>query len=196
MRYFRKMIEQYVPLEGDDWTNACAIFDVKDVKKGTIVHYAGDIFSEIWLIKSGLARSFLTDLNGKEHTWQLYFRGKSKHGLNHFMDDSVSFYEKKGSMLNFEILEDSTFYVAPLKALDKLISQEKKWETLARIWIHNTYYSATYKRVLSLMSETAEQRYHRLLDEYPLIFDQVKSYHIASYLGVAPQTLSKLKNKP
>ncbi|AOT08709.1 Crp/Fnr family transcriptional regulator [Pseudoalteromonas luteoviolacea] len=195
MKYFRKMIDHYIPVNDEEWEQACEIFDVKHVKKGTTIHHAGDVFSEIWLIKSGLARSCLIDMNGKEHTWQLYFRGKSKHGLNHFMDDSVSFYEKTGSMLNFEVLEDSVFYVASLKALDNFISQDQKWETLARIWIHNTYYSATYKRVLSLMSETVAQRYARLLDEYPFIFDQVKSYHIASYLGVAPQTLSKLKNE-
>ncbi|KZN48303.1 Crp/Fnr family transcriptional regulator [Pseudoalteromonas luteoviolacea] len=193
MKYFRKMIEHYVPINDEEWSHACDLFDIKYVKKGTTVHHAGDVFSEIWFIKSGLARSYLIDMNGKEHTWQLYFRGKSKHGLNHFMDDSVSFYEKTGSMLNFEVLEDSVFYVTSLKELDKFISQEKKWETLARIWLHNTYYSATYKRVLSLMSESAAQRYSRLLDEYPFIFSQIKSYHIASYLGVAPQTLSKLK---
>ncbi|PCK32885.1 Crp/Fnr family transcriptional regulator [Pseudoalteromonas piscicida] len=195
MKYFRKMIEQYIPVHDDEWASACGIFSIKYVKKGTMVHHAGEVFSEIWFIKSGLARSYFSDMNGKEHTWQLYFRGKSKHGLNHFMDDSVSFYEKTGSMLNFEILEDSVFYVASLEALDKFISQDKKWEILARIWIHSTYYAATYKRVLSLMSETAAQRYDRLLDEYPFIFKQVKSYHIASYLSVAPQTLSKLKNE-
>ncbi|MCG7536543.1 Crp/Fnr family transcriptional regulator [Pseudoalteromonas sp. OOF1S-7] len=195
MKYFRKMIEQHIPVNDDEWDAACSMFETKHVKKGTTVHRAGDVFSEIWFVRSGLARSYLIDMNGKEHTWQLYFRGKSKHGLNHFMDDSVSFYEQTGSMLNFEILEDSVFYVAPLEELDKFISQQKKWAILARIWIHNTYYSATYKRVLSLMSETAARRYERLLDEYPLIFKQVKSYHIASYLGIAPQTLSKLKNE-
>jgi CRP-like cAMP-binding protein len=195
MKYFRKMIEHYIPVNDDEWADTCEILDIKHVKKGTTVHHAGDVFSEIWFIKSGLARSYFSDINGKDHTWQLYFRGKSKHGLNHFMDDSVSFSENTGSMLNFEILEDSVFYVSSLEAVNKLISQEKKWERLARIWIHDTYYSATYKRVLSLMSETAAQRYARLLDEYPFIFKQVKSYHIASYLGVAPQTLSKLKNE-
>jgi len=195
MKYFRKMIEHFIPVNDDEWTHACEMFELKRVKKGTRVHQAGEVFGEIWFIKSGLARSYLTDLNGKDHTWQLYFRGKSKHGLNHFMDDSVSFYEKTGSMLNFEVLEDSVFYVTSLDTLDKFIAQEKKWETLARIWLHNTYYSSTYKRVLSLMSETAAERYIRLLDEYPLILRQVKSYHIASYLGIAPQTLSKLKNE-
>ena len=174
MKYFRKMIEHYIPVQDDEWANICKIFDIKHVKKGTTVHHAGEVFSEIWLIKSGLARSHFSDMNGKDHTWQLYFRGKSKHGLNHFMDDSVSFSEKTGSMLNFEILEDSVFYVTSLNKLNKFISREQKWEFLTRIWIHDTYYSATFKRVLSLMSETAAQRYDRLLDEYPFIFRQVK----------------------
>ncbi len=98
-------------------------------------------------------------------------------------------------MLNFEILEDSVFYVASLDDLDKFISQDKKWEHLARLWLHDTYFAATYKRVISLMSETVAEKYERLLEEYPSIFDHVKSYHIASYLGIAPQTLSKLKNE-
>lgn len=195
MKYFRKMIEHYIPINDKEWADACKIFDTKHIKKGTTVHHAGNVFNEIWLIKSGLARSYFSDMNGKDLTWQLYFRGKSKHGLNFFMDDSVSFSEKTGSMLNFEVLEDSVFYVASLESVNNFISQDKKWERLAKIWIHNTYYSATYKRVISLMSETVAQRYARLLDEYPFIFNQVKSYHIASYLGVAPQTLSKLKNE-
>jgi len=195
MKYFRKLVEQYISVDDKEWSLACDLFKKVSVKKGAIVHQAGDVFSDIWFIKSGLARSYFTDTNGREFTWQLYFRGKSKHGLNHFMDDSVSFYENSGSMLNFEVLEDAVFYVISLDELDKFISKDKKWEHLTRVWFHDTYYAATYKRVISLMSETVGERYERLLEEYPRIFKQVKSYHIASYLGVAPQTLSKLKNE-
>lgn len=193
MNYFKKLIEHFITINDEEWLEAKGIFKKISVKKGVVVHQAGEVFSNIWFIKSGLARSYFIDINGKEYTWQLYFRGKSKHGLNHFMDDSVSFYENTGSLLSFEILEDSTFYVASLEDLDKFISKDKKWEYLTRLWLHDTYYSATYKRVISLMSENVAQRYERLLEEYPSIFDRVKSYHIASYLGIAPQTLSKLK---
>ena len=195
MKYFRKLVEQYISVNDEEWSLACDGFNKVSVKKGTIVHQAGDVFSDIWFIKSGLARSYFTDINGRDFTWQLYFRGKSKHGLNHFMDDSVSFYENSGSMLNFEVLENGVFYVISLDELDKFISKDKKWEHLVRVWFHDTYYAATYKRVISLMSETVGERYNRLLEEYPRIFKQIKSYHIASYLGVAPQTLSKLKNE-
>jgi CRP-like cAMP-binding protein len=195
MKYFRKLVEQYISVDDKEWSLACDGFNKVSVKKGEIVHLAGDVFSDIWFIKSGLARSYFTDINGRDFTWQLYFRGKSKHGLNHFMDDSVSFYENSGSMLNFEVLENAVFYIISLDELDKFISKDKKWEHLARVWLHDTYYTATYKRVISLMSETVGERYERLLEEYPRIFKQIKSYHIASYLGVAPQTLSKLKNE-
>lgn len=193
MIYFKKMIEHFISIDDEEWQQAKAIFNKTSVKKGTAVHQAGEVFSTIWFIRSGLARSFFIDVNGKEYTWQLYFRGKSKHGLNHFMDDSVSYYENTGSMLSFEVLEDSTFYVASLEDLDEFISKDKKWEYLTRLWLHDTYYASTYKRVISLMSESVAERYERLLEEYPSIFNRVKSYHIASYLGIAPQTLSKLK---
>lgn len=195
MRYFKKLIEQFVSVSDSEWNQVTELFSLKHVKKGEIIHREGDVFKEIWLVKSGLARSYFIDTNGKDFTWQLYFRGKSKHGLNHFMDDSVSFYEKRGSLLNFEILEDAVFYVTELEDLDVFLAQDKKWEHLARIWLHDTYFAATYKRVISLMSETANQRYQRVLEEYPTIFSHVKSFHVASYLGIAPQTLSKLKNE-
>jgi len=195
MRYFRKMVEQFIGVEDDEWNYISSKFEKIVVRKGDIIHNGGDIFSQIWFIKSGVARSYFTDINGRDFTWQLYFRGKSKHGLNHFMDDSVSHYEQSGSMLHFEILEDAVFYVIELDELDKFLATDKKWEHLARIWLHDTYFAATYKRVISLMSESANEKYKRLIEEYPTILSHVKSYHVASYLGIAPQTLSRLKNE-
>ncbi len=193
MKYLKKMIEHFIGVSNEEWDFILSRFEKRVIKKGDIIHHAGNIFSEFWFIKSGLARSYFTDVNGKDFTWQLYFRGKSKHGLNHFMDDSVSYYENEGSLLHFEVLEDSTFYVVGLNVMDEFLSTDKKWEHLARIWLHDTYFAATYKRVISLMSENTQEKYERLLSEYPSIFKQVKSYHIASFLGIAPQTLSKLK---
>ena len=189
------MIEQFCEVEDEEWQDFVSQCKVKKLQKGDIIHHAGDIFSEIWIIKSGLARSYFTDMNGRDFTWQLYFRAKSKHGLNHFLDDSVSYYEQEGSMLHFEVLEESVFYVISLEKLDAIISGKLKWEHTTRIWLHDTYFAATYKRVISLMSESVEKRYERLLVEYPSIFQKVKSYHVASYLGIAPQTLSKLRTK-
>lgn len=196
MKYLKKLITKHINIDKEEWNELTSKFKQVTIKKGTTISYAGDIFSDFYFIKNGLARSYFTDLNGKDFTWQIYFRGKSKYGLNYFMDDSVSYYENDGSMLHFEALEDSVFYKISLKEMDNFLNNaDKKWEHLARIWLHDTYFSSTYKRVISLMSEDVEQRYERLLLEYPNIFNRVKSYHIATFLGVAPQTLSKLKNE-
>ena len=194
MKYLKKLITKHISIDEEEWNELTSKFKQVIIKKGTTISSAGDIFSDFYFIKSGLARSYFTDLNGKDFTWQIYFRGKSKYGLNYFMDDSVSYYENDASMLHFETLEDSVFYKISLKDMDNFLnSADKKWEHLTRIWLHDTYFSSTYKRVLSLMSEDVEQRYERLLLEYPNIFKRVKSYHIATFLGIAPQTLSKLK---
>ncbi len=194
MKYLKKLITQHIDIKKDEWDEITSKFEKVFFKRGTLISSAGDIFSDFYFIKSGLARSYFTDLNGKDFTWQIYFRGKSKYGLNHFMDDSVSYYENSASLLYFETLEDSIFYKISLKEMDDFLKMsDKKWEHLVRIWFHDTYYSATYKRVISLMSESVQERYERLLVEYPDIFQRVKSLHIATFLGIAPQTLSKLK---
>ena len=197
MTYLRKELEKSIEITDEEWDFISSKFNPKSVKKGEIVHYAGDIFSDIWYIKSGLARSYFIDNNGKDFTWQLYFNDDSMNKINLFMDDSVSYYEQSGSLMSFEVLEDAEFFVISIADLDKIFDMNMKWQHFGRMMIHDTWYASTYKRVLSLMGESAEERYERLLKEYPTIFEKVKSYHIASYLGIAPQTLSKLrKNEP
>jgi len=193
MKFLRREIEKSIVITDEEWEFVASKFRSKSVKKGEIVHYAGDIFSDIWYIKSGLARSYFIDNKGRDFTWQLYFNDESMSKINLFMDDSVSYYEQSGSLLSFEILEDAEFEIISMRDMDAVFDMGIKWQHLGRMMIHNTWYAATYKRVLSLMSETVEEQYQRLLQEYPTIFEKVKSYHVASYLGIAPQTLSKLR---
>ena len=195
MNNLKKELEKSITITEEEWAFITSKFKPKSAKKGEIIHYAGDVFSDIWYIKSGLARSYFIDNNGKDFTWQLYFNDESMSKLNLFMDDSVSYYEQSGSLVSFEILEDAEFEVISLKDFDELLDMNMKWQHFGRMMVHDTWYASTYKRVISLMSETAQERYERLLKEYPTIFQKVKSYHIASYLGIAPQTLSKLRRE-
>ena len=193
MIYLRKELEKSIDITDEEWEFIRSKFKQRSAKKGEIVHYTGDVFSDIWYIKSGLARSYFIDNNGKDFTWQLYFNDESMSKLNLFMDDSVSYYEQSPSLVSFEILEDAEFEVISIDDLDAIFNMDMKWQHFGRMMIHDTWYASTYKRVISLMSETAQERYDRLIEEYPTIFEKVRSYHVASYLGIAPQTLSKLR---
>jgi len=98
-------------------------------------------------------------------------------------------------MLTFEILEDATFYVISTSDLNTLFDMDKKWEKLGRILVRDDWYAVTFKRVISIMGDTAEERYIRLLINHSNIFKKVKLQYIASFLGIAPQTLSKIRKK-
>ncbi len=193
MKKLRQEVEQLTPIFDHEWQQIESIFTLKQLKKGTVIHSAGDVFNQSYYIKNGLARSYLVDSSGKELTWQLYFRDDSSHGNNHFLDDSVSHYEQEASFLTFEVLEDSEFYMTEITALDRLFNSHIKFEKLARMYLHTTFFAPMYKRALSAVSEDATARYKRLLQEHPNVFKKVKAYHIASYLGIAPQTLSKIR---
>jgi len=68
MRYLKKLITQHINIEKQEWQELTSKFKKVVVKKGDIISNAGDIFSDFYFIKSGLARSYFTDLNGKDFT--------------------------------------------------------------------------------------------------------------------------------
>lgn len=193
MNQLRQEIEQIVSISDQEWRNIASKFTFQTIPKGHTIHRSGDVFSKTYYIKNGTARSYLTDSDGKEFTWQLYFRDNASTVKNQFLDDSASYYEQEGSFLNFETLEDSEFYVIGISELDEIFNLDKKFEKMARMYMHNNFFSPMYKRTLSVMSENAETRYQRLLKEHPNVFQHVKAYHVASFLGIAPQTLSKIR---
>jgi len=149
---------------------------------------------DVYYITDGVAKSYFIDSNGKEFIWQIYFNKGNKERKNITMDDSVSHFEKEGSFLSFEALEDVTCYSISWKNLEKLFASDMKWQFLGRMLTYEAY-AISYKRVISIMSESATQRFERLLTENPSVFENVKSYHIASYLGITPQSFSRLKKK-
>ena len=114
MQYLKTELEKLIMIEEDEWAYVTSKFKIKSAKKGEIIHHVGEIFSEVWYIKSGLARSYFIDNNGKDFTWQLYFNDESMSQINLFMDDSVSYYEQTGSLVSFEILEDAEFFVVSI----------------------------------------------------------------------------------
>jgi len=128
MKYLRKELEKSIEITDEEWSYISSKFKPKSAKKGEIVHYAGDVFSDIWYIKSGLARSYFIDNNGKDFTWQLYFNDESMSKINLFMDDSVSHYEQSGSLVSFEILEDAEFEVISIDDLDAIFDMNMKWQ--------------------------------------------------------------------
>lgn len=94
----------------------------------------------------------------------------------------------------FEVLENAELVSIDYNSLEKLYDLSGKWQKLGKLMADTGYYNI-HHRTLSLLTETAETRYKRFLKESPTLLQKVPQYYIASYLGITPQSLSRIRNK-
>ena len=145
------------------------------VKKGQILQRSGEFNSKIYYVKSGLLRSYAIDKKGKEHIFMFAPEGW-------VIGDSVS--PEEPTMLFIDALEDSTVVVG-----EKRIEKENNGRKLInRIKV-------LQKRIIQLMSSTALERYEYFIQTYPELSQRIPQRMIASYLGVTPEALSKVKSE-
>lgn len=147
-----------------------------EIKKGQILQHNGELNTKVYHVKKGLLRSYSIDEKGKEHIFMFAPEGWT------IADNQAP---NVLSDLYIDALEDSIVLVSP-----KDIDSEK----------HNVKplinrLSVLQKRVIMLMSFTAIERYEHFEKTYPEIIQRVPQKMIASYLGITPEALSKIKNE-
>lgn len=144
----------------------------REVKKGEVLQRKGDLNSKIYVVKSGLLRSYTIDNKGKEHIFMFAPE-------NWIIGDNTP--PEKPSELYIDAIEDSIIIQREkdgvLTGSDKLI---KRLESLQ-------------KRILLLISATAIERYEDFIKTYPKIVQRVPQKMIASFLGITPEALSNAK---
>jgi CRP-like cAMP-binding protein len=159
---------------------------VKKVKKGTSLQVKGDRVIYDYYVVKGLLRSYTIDEKGKEHI----FMFASEDWL---MSDIESQVFDKTAELYIDALEDSEIEMIDRKAFRKVnavryFDGDELNKLLKRV-------AVLQKRVLLLMSATAMERYEHFLETYPGIVQRVPQKMIASYLGITPEGLSKIRGQ-
>ena len=195
MQKLRKELQfKGIRISNTEWDEVKKLFTKECFEPKQMIHFTGDVMDKVYYITKGVAKSYFLDENGKEIIWQIYFNKGNKERKNITLEDSVSFYDQEGSSLAFEALDEVECFSISFKQLEVLFASDAKWQYLGRMLTHEAY-AVSFKRVISIMSENATQRFERLLKENPSIFTSVKSYHIAAYLGITPSSFSRLKAK-
>ncbi len=146
----------------------------------------GRTCSDIGFISSGCFRTYYLN-DGKEINTQFDFE-------NHFVVDYDSFIQNKASKYNIQALEDAELVCFNLEALQNAYNSSKNWERFGRIMAEYSY-KCTTERVESFLFMDGAQRYQELLEKQPIIFERIPLYHIASYLGMERESLSRLRKK-
>ncbi|MGB1018919.1 MAG: Crp/Fnr family transcriptional regulator [Chitinophagales bacterium] len=161
--------------------------ETKTIKKGTVLQKNGDTTINAFYVKKGLLRTYIIDEKGREHIFTFAPEG--------WLATDVEVLTKQASATLFiDALEDSEIEVLGEKLFTetgklstKLLSEEVG-KLIKRI-------NTLQKRILMLMSYSALDRYEEFLKTYPQIVQRVPQKMIASYLGITPESLSKIRSK-
>lgn len=134
---------------------------------------------------SGLMRKFYTDAEGREFT--KFFSQPFE-----FSGAFVSFLRQKPSLFTVEVLEDSTLIDIPFSFFQSEMKSNKCWLKIYTISLER-FYILKEQREEQLLSCTGKHRYLQFLNDFPHLEPKLKQYHIASYLGLTPVSLSRIK---
>ncbi len=163
-------------------------------KKGTYIKKEGDIWRHVYFLRSGIVRTFFIDTDGKDFTWLIHYNGEYANEKYVFVVDFASFIMQEPSKFYAEVLEDVEAYAISYETVRQLENKSVNFLKFTKIMAELAYYHK-HVRTLSLLTESAEERYHRMLQENPSLFQMVPLYYIASYLGITPQSLSRIRKK-
>lgn len=177
----------YVSITDHEWQIASSLITERTFKKGEFINREGEVNRFTHFIESGSARVFYINSDGQEHVVQLGIRGW-------WVGDFPSFITQTKGMLYTEALEQTNILAFSYDNLQTLYQEVPVFERFFRLLIQKAYASFQY-RILHNMSMDAEQRYRNFSETYPLLDQQISQKHIASYLGMSAEFLSKVKKR-
>ena len=111
-----------------------------------------------------------------------------------WISDLYSFFTREESKLNIEALEECELLLLDQEQHDYLLKNVRQYETYVRILYQNAYV-ALQQRLEGTIGLTAEEKYSHLVDQYSTIVNRVPQHLIASYLGITPETLSRIRKQ-
>ena len=182
-----RSIEEKVSLASDDVNKLKKFFIPKKLRKRQYILNAGDVCQYITFVEKGMLRSFTVDDDGHEYVVQFAIEGW-------WISDVGSFLSGNDALYNIEALEDSEVLHLSKQAMDEMMDQLPGMERYFRLLMQNNIV-ALQRRVIAYMSLSAEDKYLKLMDVCPDIMNRAPQQYIASYLGITPETLSRIRKQ-
>lgn len=159
----------------------------REIKKGTVLVQAGDESHYTYNTLSGCLRSFVTDNKGKAHILQFAPEGW-------IIADQESQVKASPALYWIDAVENSTVLEIDYRDIHDMTERYPQLAAKMADLYRNRIF-ALYKRIIELVSQTAEERYLNFTDTYPQLSQRLPQHMIASYLGLTPEALSRVRKR-
>ena len=180
-------LSRYTELSASELSFICEHYKEQEVSKGEYILRKGEICRFEGFVVEGCFRIYTIDEQGNEKI--LYFAAE-----DWWLMEIDSFVNQIGSELNIQAIEDSVIQCISWTDKERLYNEMPKVERLFRL-MSQTAVAAWQRRLIRNHTMSAEQRYHHFITTYPKIALRVTNKHIASYLGITQEFVSKIRKK-
>ncbi|MFN3378108.1 MAG: Crp/Fnr family transcriptional regulator [Runella zeae] len=185
MEQLKQVMRQMITVSEGELTDFLSQAITKTFKRQETVSRPNAIPNEIFFINKGLIRVLITDNEGTEHT--IHFALE-----NQFIADYSNFIQKQPSLYSLQTLEETQVVVLPRSAIEWGYKNLTEGQKMGRL-IAEFYFIYQDDRIKNMYARTPKQRYDNITEVFPNIHNRVPQHMIASYLGITPVHLSRLK---
>jgi len=184
---FLEYIKKSTDISPKDAAFFYSFFQERKYKKNTFLLQEGEVAHEAYFVLKGGLRQFFSNENGIEKTCSFTFEAE-------FFTDLESFSRKSRAATNIITLAPTECLVITCTALVEAITQSAAVASFCNIFIENLATAST-KRIHSLLSLSPENQFKALIKDNPQILQKVPQRYIAQYLGLAPESLSRIRKR-
>jgi CRP-like cAMP-binding protein len=176
-----------IDLSKKDLQRAQAYFIPKKMRKGQFLVHEGAVCGVLAYVVSGCLRQYLIDAEGVEHVVQFALE-------DGWISDLQSFLSGKSASYNIDALEDCTLLLVDRQFYNDLCDKIPAFNRFFRLLLEANHI-ANQQRITASLSRSAEEQYLHLIHSHPSLEQRVPQNQIASYLGITPQSLSRIRKE-
>ncbi len=169
-----------------NWERFSSLFIEKEIPAKVVLLHEGEISNNIYLVKKGCLREWFNK-DGKDITFQFFFDGQPVASIDSFMN-------QKPSLFTIESIEPASIVSLERKDFEKLLNTYPEFKNGFLEFMFQRFgnYSQLF---LSRIKDTPQERYDELVKNHPEIIQRVPQHYIASFLGITPISLSRIRNR-
>lgn len=185
---FRNRLNTYAVVTDDSFARLQPILRFRVVEKGEYLLRAGQTAKDFHFVCQGILASSIISQDGSTHIKNFFTEGN-------FAGSKVSLLRSAPSSFSIQSFEDSIIIDFDYKKYRQLICDHEDLKNFYIAYLESNWVVDNEKRQIAFATQTAKERYVTFLENYPVLDKRISQYHIASYLGITPTQLSRIRKE-